>query len=195
MTTMIQNSGKPALDSALKEATRKELSFWHWLFAPGGRRRWLNLGLFVHLGIGVGLALVVQQDLADRARSVILPLAGVLVGLTFAWTATAITIVSSKEFRLVMEDSRQGVRGTANYFQLAILTVLASTILWAIAGLGPYNAPPSIDAAQANLCASVALFGFTSFAVAECWSAVNLTRLTLLAYNTVRQVEEQKKDQ
>jgi F0F1-type ATP synthase membrane subunit c/vacuolar-type H+-ATPase subunit K len=148
--------------------------------------------LIVHAIIGFLFALVFREDLSERARSVILPLAGVLVGLTFAWSATAIGIISSKEFRRIMENSRTGIRGTANYFQLAILVVLASTILWSIAGLGPYKTFPFISLKVAKLATSTFLFAFTSFAVTECWSAINLTRLTLLSYNLVRGIEDRE---
>lgn len=197
MATAMQDRLSRQIDPEQREAARKQLSFKHWLVtsekAGGGLARWWNSYLLVHAAVGIGLGLAFQQDLSDRARSVVLPLAGVLVGLTFAWAATAISIVSSTEFRRIMVGSRQGVRGTANYYQLAILAVLSATVLWALAGLGPFRVPLGASAvAVVNKAIAMSLFGVTSFAVMECWSAVNLTRLTLLLYNTVKQSDDSK---
>lgn len=186
---------KPSkVDPRLIRQTRREYNFWFWLIAPesarGGRKRWLNWLLVAHGLIGFAFASIFRGNLPECARSVILPLAGVLVGLTFAWSATAIGIINSKEFRRIMVNSRTGVRGTANYYQLAILVALSSTVLWAIAGLGPYETPSWVALRTARAASATFLFAFTSFAITECWSAINLTRLTLLSYNLVQGVED-----
>lgn len=175
------------------ERARKLLGFWSWLIDPaegGGRRRWLTWHLVGHLFLGFVLASRFSGELSERARSVILPLAGVLVGLTFAWAATAINIVSTPEFRRAMMGSKAGVRGTANYFQFAILAVLSTTVLWAIVGLGPYNSFSGWDPASVNIWAARLLFAYTSFAIRECWGAINVTRLSLLSFNVVREIDE-----
>ena len=188
-----EHVSKPSPDALAR--AKAHTSFWAWMrdrSERGGMKRWFNWTLVVHTIIGVALAYVVPGELADRAKSVVLPLAGVLVGLTFAWAATAISVVSSPEFRRIMAGSSQGVRGTANYFQLAIFVVLGSTLLWAFVGLGPFSAWPGAPVEIVNRIAAAFLFAVTSLAIAECWSAVNLTRLTLLAFNIVRESDESK---
>ncbi len=69
------------------DESRAYASFFGWLIASGpggGLRRWLNRWLLVHILVGGLISFFFHNDLAERARSAVLPMAGVLVGLTFA---------------------------------------------------------------------------------------------------------------
>ena len=71
----------------------KFIGYWHWfLKGSGGKagfRRILNKWILLHLSIGLVLTLLVKVDLQTAANAVLLPLAGIFVGLSFAWAGNA----------------------------------------------------------------------------------------------------------
>ena len=69
------------------------IGYWHWfLKGSGGKagfRRILNVWILLHLSIGLVLTLLVKVNLQTAANAVLLPLAGIFVGLSFAWAGNA----------------------------------------------------------------------------------------------------------
>ena len=80
-------------------------NFWIWLKrgsgdAPGYRRI-LNWKLWTDAAVGLcfGLCfgLLVRKSLPDTARTVLFPLAAVLIGTVFAWTGSAQELLQTEE--------------------------------------------------------------------------------------------------
>ena len=77
------------------------ISYWQWLFkgsgARPGYRRILDKWLLMHIPIGVILSLLTSLDLQACANAVLLPLAGILIGLSFAWAGNAHALLQTEE--------------------------------------------------------------------------------------------------
>src|ERR1041385_6003812 len=87
-------------DELERRATTRELkrqkpmvTYWVWLCRGSGGGAGLRpiLGRWfpIHIGIGSLLAVLVPKPLDAVASTILLPLAGVLIGLAFAWAGNA----------------------------------------------------------------------------------------------------------
>jgi hypothetical protein len=138
-------AGKAAGDrqDRVQEGTRqgrkkiKVKRYWRWLlvgYEQGpGIRKFLDVWLLLHLAAGVILAYIVQVELAEAAKTILLPLAGVLVGLMFAWGGNAQAVLASDEFDDIASRHPGGVEEYAFTFQSAILCLLTTLALWGLA--------------------------------------------------------------
>ncbi len=81
------------------------MNFWKWFFrgatepdscshestdpkhSKPGILAYFDLWFICHLCIGAILMLIVPIEVNEAARSILLPLAGIFIGLTFAWGA------------------------------------------------------------------------------------------------------------
>jgi hypothetical protein len=182
--------------------TKKEFSYWHWLVegsgaGPGIRRFW-NPWLLLHAGAAVVLTLLVSVSLHDAANTVLLPLAGIFVGLSFAWAGNAQALLQSVELQ-DMADHRKG--GFAEYvfaFQTAILTIMVSLVLWGVAGLSVFdNLWPKEDRIWPYRAVKFVLFFMSSLTLRECWQVVLASQWMLLAQRKIKRAraeQEQKKE-
>lgn len=174
----------------------RPLSFWAWFFRgranDPGWRRLLNWWLVWHLALGVSLAWLVPVSIADAANTVLLPLAGVFVGMSFAWVGSAQAIAQSNEIDRLADKQPAGFETYVYPFQTAILGLLVALGFWGIAGLGVFDQPcpwacPSI------LYKAVAafLYSLASLTVRLCWQVVLGAQLLLLYQRAVRRVPTQ----
>jgi hypothetical protein len=76
-------------------------SFWRWLFrgldTQAGIWRLLNWWSIGHLVVGFALTLIVPVPLQEAASVILLPLAGVFIGLSFTWVGNAQAILAGRE--------------------------------------------------------------------------------------------------
>ena len=157
--------------------THPSISFWRWFFCgSGGRagfRRLINAWLLFHLSISAGVAFIIPVDLGTAANAVLLPLAGVLVGLSFAWGGNAQALLQAAEIEKLAEKHEGGLADYAFTFQAAILCVLLTLVLWGIAGLQIFDKVwPTPNRPHTYLAAKTALFALSSMTVRECWHVV-----------------------
>jgi hypothetical protein len=154
-----------------------DLSFWRWLIRGSGStpglRRFLDLWAFLHFNIGVVLAWAVKIDLSTCASSVLLPLAGILVGLSFAWAGNAQALLQSAE---IEELSKHHPGGYVEYvftYQLAILAILFTMVSWGLAGLRVFDDkwPTGAHPLQYFVLKAF-LFAISSLTLRECWQIV-----------------------
>lgn len=163
--------------------------YWTWFFRgskPGWKRlcdRWLLL----HLSVGALLAFIVPVSLTSAAQTVLLPLAGVLVGMSFAWVGNALAIAQSPEIDRLAENNPAGFEVYVHTFQTAILVLLASVVSWGIAGLGVFDQPcPWNCSAAGYRTVSTIFYALSSLALRECWHVVMGAQLLLLYQRAVR---------
>jgi len=168
----------------------EEISYWHWLFrGSGGKpgyRRLINKWLLFHLLIGSLVSLAVSDALASAANTVLLPLAGIFIGLSFAWVGNAQALLQSAEIKKLSHYHAGGYREYVFVFQMAVLTILATLILWGLAGLRVFDAAwPTIAHPKVYFIVKVILFCLASMSIRECWHVVMGAQMLLLVQNKI----------
>lgn len=159
------------------------MNYWAWFFCgaegePAGVRSLCDRWLGLHLIVGFAMARVVPLSLEDGANRVLLPLAGVLVGLCFAWGGNAQSLLQTDEILLMADHHRGGFRQYAFVYQTAVLILVTALVLWGIAGLGVFDHTwPCCD--EGCRPKGLSYFGIktgmylvVSLAVRECWQVV-----------------------
>lgn len=152
--------------------------YWKWLFVGYDQRRpgilkFADRWLALHIFVAVLLAWIVPVALADAAKTILLPLAGVLVGLSFAWGGNAQAVLASEEFDEISAHHPGGIEEYAFTFQSAILCLLMTLALWGLAGLEVFDKVWPTDKACIPLFAVEAtLYFFGSLSLRECWQVV-----------------------
>lgn len=166
-------------------------SFWNWFligedYRPGWRKFW-NWWLILHVTAGLILAWVVPLSLKDAANAVLLPLAGIFIGLSFAWAGNAQALMQTGEMELLADHHRGGFQEYVFTFQAAILTILATLVGWGVAGLGVFDRPCMFSCPSWGYFGVKAfLFSAASVTLRECWHVVLGAQWMLLAQREVK---------
>lgn len=169
----------------------KELSFWYWFFkGSGGKpgyRRLLNIWILFHIIVGVFVSFVVEIDLQTAANAVLLPLAGILIGLSFAWAGNAQALMQTKEIDVLAEHHEGGFVEYVFVYQTAILSILTTLIFWGFAGLGIYDKTFQKEC-YPNIYFSIEtlLFTLSSLTIRECWHVVMGAHWMLLIQKEIK---------
>jgi transposase-like protein len=110
--------------------------FWSWLiFGCGGKpgfSRIIDGWIILHACVGLLLAFYAPMLLQEAANSILIPLAGLLIGLSFAWAANAQALLQSEEIEEITKNSVGGFPDYVYSFLLAVLVVLVSLSLWGL---------------------------------------------------------------
>ncbi len=154
------------------------ISYWEWLFrGSGGRpgyRRILDKWLLLHIPVGIVLSFLISIDLQACANTVLLPLAGILIGLSFAWAGNANALLQTEEIEKLSEYHKGGFTEYVFLYQTAILMILVTLVLWGFAGLGVYDKTwPTTCNPKTYFALETLLFTLCSFAMRECWQVVS----------------------
>ncbi|MGE0621113.1 MAG: hypothetical protein AB7O54_00745 [Pseudomonadales bacterium] len=168
------------------------MNYWSWLLynkaGKSGIRRFVDGWLVLHLTVGFTLAWLVPVELQIAANSVLLPLAGIFIGLCFAWGGNANALLQTEEIQRVSEEHPGGLREYVFVYQTAILVVLTTLCLWGLAGLGflrEYIPPNS----ALSLSARTFVFFLSSLTIRECWHVVLGAQSMLLVKSEIRTAE------
>lgn len=175
-------------ESAIHKQNRG--GFWRWFFQAkphSGWKKFVDRWLIAHAGAGVFLALMVPSDLKSSASTVLLPLVGVLIGLSFAWAGNAQALLQTEEIEELSEHHRVGFEEFVYTYQSAILVILSSVVLWGIAGLGVLDQKCFWNCSDVPyFVAKVLLYAFSSITLRECWQVVLGAQMMLLARWRIR---------
>ena len=169
-------------------------NFWVW-FGRGsgggaGFLRIVNSYLFVHLIIGSLLGLLIHKALDEAASTILLPLAGVFVGLAFAWAGNAQALLQTEEIDLLARQRNGGLQEYAFTYQEAILVLLVTLTGWGIAGLGFFDAKwLKHDHPTVYLMMRILLYTLSSLSVRECWHVVLGAQAMLLVRSDIKAAE------
>jgi hypothetical protein len=172
--------------------------FWRWFFRGTrgkrpGWRKFLNSWLWVHASVGTAAAVLLHVSLFEAARSVLIPLVGILVGMTFAWVGNAQAIVQTAEIDRLADAQGGGIENYVFTFQSAILAILVSLCLWALAGLGVFDQPcPWLCPAWLYPTTRGLLFFLASLTLRECWQVVTGAQMLLLAQRNISRLPRPK---
>lgn len=159
--------------------------FWTWFFfglqSTSGLARLFDRWLPLHAFVGLSLAFLVQKPLADIATTFLLPLAGILVGLSFAWAGNAQAILQTDELEKLSKRLPDGIETYLYVFQEAILLILVTMTLWGLAALGLFCALETL--------AKIILFFLASLTLRECWHVVLGSQIMILTRYSIREHE------
>lgn len=160
--------------------------FWKWMLRgmkdKPGYHQLLDRWLFVHVVVGIVVALVVDMPLDKAAQTILLPLAGIFVGLSFAWVGSAQAILQKNEIMALAKHHPDGVQTYVYTFQLAILVILITLILWGLAGLGIFNSFGKLP----KITTEIVLYFFSSLTLRECWHVVMGSQHLILSRIKIR---------
>lgn len=132
--------------------------------------------------MGVTFAAILPGSVAAAAQTVLFPLAGIFVGLSFAWVGNAQAVLQSTEIERLIKENPGGVEAYAYTFQSAILAILVTLVAWGLAALGVFDQPCGWECPGWMYPATVAgLFALASLTVRECWHVVMGAQLLLLS--------------
>ena len=174
--------------------------FWHW-FAAGegegspGYTYYIDWGLTVDAIFGVGLMYLSPIPLAEAARTFLLPVVGIMIGIAFAWVANANAILHTPEIEGVTRKLRGGLVGVVWEFQLAVLLLLTILVLWGLASLQIFDVTwPTPDRVTLYSVMEIVLYGSASCAVRVCWRIVRDVQNLFVTRHRVREVERMRRE-
>ena len=141
------------------------------------------------------MAALVRVPIQEASQTILLPLAGIFVGLSFAWAANAQALLSEPEIEKLSEYLPDGISTYIFTFQLAILVILVTLVAWGLAGLGIFEAK-IFCANRMRFSIEWALYFLASLTIRECWHVVLGSQSLVLAQNKIRKtLQTQDSDQ
>lgn len=148
---------------------------------------YFNKWMIFHAIVGFLLMYFVPMKMNDAARSILLPLAGIFIGLTFAWGANAISLMQSEEINILARFRPGGLREYLFRYQTAILVLLLTMVAWGLAGLNVFESI-YCDHRFKILYAAIEVFLFflISLSIRECWHVVIGAQSMILYKNKIR---------
>lgn len=183
---------------------KSKINFGAWLIkgyegSLPGYKRIVNWWLIFHIVLGIVAAVIIESPIKEVSKAILLPLMGVLIGLTFAWAGNAQGYIQSKE---IIEISKHKKGGYIDYiftYQLSILIVLLCTGLWLL---------PAIDIRELHLftrpvhlkylpvagkiCIKAFLYSMISISFHESWSVIKGVHYFLIGRNMLFEAYERK---
>lgn len=166
----------------------KVVGFWTWLVradSQGNRgidnlaNRWLAF----HILVALAAAFLVTTDSATISKAIIIPTAGILIGLAFGWAGRSAGLLHDKEFSAFVLSYGAPPEGYVYSFQLAILTMLGFIALALVLAMGGTDL--SFGDVDHDAMANRFLLGFVgSIAVREGWGTIYfVNKLTIQFYH------------
>lgn len=173
-------------------------SYWKWFFRGSGGRpgiyRYFDRWLVFHVAVGFVLAWFGPAPLEDAAKGLLLPVAGVFIGLSFAWGGNAQALLETPEIHELVDQHPGGFEEYVYTFQSAILFLLLTLILWVLAGLGIFDKVwPGVTNIYAYRGLGMLLYMLASLSIRECWHVVLGAQWFLVARYTIRKSKGAKK--
>lgn len=167
------------------------LSFWRWLVggtgAGAGLRRYISWWLLPQVAVGVVLAVLVPASIAQAAKTFLLPLAAVLVGLAFAWGGNAQALLQTPEIEQLSDHRPGGLEEYVYTYQAAILVILCALTVWGLGAVGVFDKVwPTEARPRAYFCTAVFLYFWACLSLRECWHVVLGAQLMLLTRKRIR---------
>ena len=151
-----------------------------------------NLWIIIHISIGVLLAIFIPSDLESAANTVLLPLAGIFIGLTFAWAGNAQALLQSKEISDLTKQHSGGLEEYVYTFQTAILVIMITMVLWGLAGLKAFSHEVLVECNWPIFIIKVILYCLSSLTLRECWHVVLGSQYLLLAHEKIKEVQSKE---
>ena len=155
---------------------------------------YFDIWLIGHLCVGVILTMIVPINVNEAARSILLPLAGMFIGLTFAWGGNAVSLMQSDEINTLADFNLGGMQVYAFRFQAAILLLLITMVFWGLAGLNVFEPLLQTDnLSKLHAAIEAFLYFLISLSLRDCWHVVMGAQSMLLLRRSVKKVLDNQK--
>jgi hypothetical protein len=166
-------------------------NYWYWLFRGSdgkpGIGRLHNWWLYGNVVIGIALAYLVPLTLKECANAVLLPLAGIIIGLTFAWGGNAQALLQTSEIEDLAGYKKGGLAEYVFVFQTAILLLIVTLITWSIAGLNVFDGVwPIVPSSLSYKSIKLFCFLISGIALRDCWHVIDGTHMLLLYRSKIK---------
>ncbi|WBQ11219.1 hypothetical protein L2D01_05405 [Hyphomonadaceae bacterium ML37] len=173
--------------------------FWRWLFCGLESKRpgifqLFDAWLVFHILIAILIQATITIPIEDAASKVLLPLASIFIGLSFAWAGNAQALMQEKEIVDLAEKHPDGLETYLYTFQLAILIILFTLIIWGLAGLEFLKLADHHNIPYVRNVIEVALIFFASMTIRECWHVVLGSQLMILSRHEIRRSKKTRND-
>lgn len=152
-------------------------TFWYWFFKGTGEGpgvfRFCDRWLVLHAVVGLLFAVALPITLKEAATALLLPVAGIFIGLSFAWGGNAQALLQTPEIEDVSRFRDGGYEEYVFAFQAAILLILVTLGMWAMAGLAIFDSVwPTKECPSVYGVTAFVLFFLSSMTLRECWHVV-----------------------
>lgn len=140
-----------------------------------------------HLCFGFASAFFLPITLAEAANTVLLPLVGILIGLSFAWAGNAQALLQASEIEEMTQHHPGGFAEYVFTFQTAILAIFITLVVWALAGLKLFDSVwPIARCGTAYFLIAMSLYTLSSLTLRECWHVVLGAQWMLMAQHEIK---------
>lgn len=170
--------------------------YWKWFFfgidaSKSGLLSLFDRWIFLHLIIAVALMALIETSIKNAASTVLLPLASIFIGLSFAWAGNAQALMQTDEITELSDYLQGGLPIYAYKFQTAILVILITLSAWGLGGLGVFENTIFLNTKIQNSI-EITLYFLASFTLRECWHVVLGSQVMLIMrYNIKRNKKQQ----
>lgn len=176
-------------------AGNNKISFSIWFFrgidgSKSGLRRVFDRWFLLHIVVGIALGVFIDTPLKDVSRVILLPLMGILIGLTFAWAGNAQGFIQTKEIIEVSKNKPGGYIDYVFVYQFSIFMVLLCTGFWAVVAfdfkeITWFDRPihPKYLTVIQKISIKSFLFFILSFTIREAWSTIQGVHYFLIVKN------------
>ena len=166
------------------------MSFWGWFFkgsgAGPGLRRLFDIWLIFHIAVGCIVASISPSQLCEAAKGLLPPLAGIFIGLSFAWGGNAQALLETQEIKKMAQLHKGGFEEYIYTYQLSILIILFTLVAWGVAGLNIYDTVwPTQSNTPVYFIVGSSLYTLASLSRRECWHVVLGAHAMLLARHNI----------
>lgn len=188
------------------------ITFKQWLFSEEtkGYSKILKWKQIVHLFIGLAVTYLTKTTIEQAlTQEIILPVLGIMIGLTITWAGNATNLITTDTAILLARRHENGFQDWIFTFQLSILVTLITTIYWILISLNiDINIlrkilletgieTESIENLKASYHFARTTIAFTliSVTIHEGWSCINGTTHLASAFNQFKELDFTKRVQ
>lgn len=141
--------------------------------------------------VGALLSCLLPMTVQAAGLGLLLPIAGVFIGLTFAWGGNAQALLQSDELSRLSSFRTGGYEEYLYTYQSAVLLILVTLCCWALAGLGIFDKvwPKDSNRWEYKLISGI-LFFLSSLTVRECWQVVMGSQAMLMVRFKIRRHDQ-----
>ena len=162
--------------------------FRKWLFSGINSRPGISgLGtwwLLFHFIAALILAVWVDLPIHESARTILFPFTGLVMSMLFTRINSVHIILQEPEIKKLSQYVPDGIAAYLYNFQLGILIVFLSFVLWAMAGLKCFS-HHYFAKFPFSIIIETILFFVLSLSLKECWDMVTASQSLVLARSNI----------